>query len=144
MSELLPLDLASKIHEGLGKSKRVPDGLLHCSSDPTEIAWAAGFFDGEGSIGAHYGRHKKYPYPTLGIAQVDRRPLDRFAATVGIGNILGPYKHKTKPHHSPFYEWHIEGKNVKAVLELLWPFISDPKKEKWADVQVRIGEHYAR
>lgn len=35
LTELLPLDLSATIHTALGKSKRVPDGLLHCSSDLT-------------------------------------------------------------------------------------------------------------
>lgn len=33
LTEFLPLDLTSVIQEGLSKSKRAPDGLLHCSTD---------------------------------------------------------------------------------------------------------------
>jgi len=50
-----------------------------------EEAWAAGFFDGEGSTsrrknGTHY-------YPQIQIGQKDRRVLERFALMAGEGVI---------------------------------------------------------
>ena len=37
-----------------------------------DLAWVAGFLDGEG----HYGK-KEYDYPFIVVVQVEREPLER-------------------------------------------------------------------
>lgn len=52
-----------------------------------ELAWAAGFFDGEGSV--QLTRRGK---PQWGIAQCDPAPLQRFLSAVGLPDkVHGPY-----------------------------------------------------
>ena len=96
----------------------------------TEIAWAAGFFDGEGCI-THGRRHADGSVPLrLALNQVDRRPLDRFAQILG-GSVKGPYTLKGKnvtKNASPYYA--LEYHNAEEVLILLWPYLSDPKREQ--------------
>lgn len=88
-----------------------------------ELAWAAGFFDGEGC-----SKH----YMTLSVGQKDRRPLDRFAAAVGYGNVTGPYLHGHKKNGDPIYchHWEVSGQKAVAVLRKLWPYLSEPKREQ--------------
>lgn len=102
-----------------------------------ELAWAAGFFDGEGSTFVrHTLKHKggttgkMYPLLTveISVAQVRREPLDRFLAAVNLGTINGPYK---STNGQPYYRWQTSGRgNVHKVLCVLWPFLSIPKKEQ--------------
>lgn len=57
-----------------------------------DIAWAAGFFEGEGYVQCVKRKNKKRTdrYFSISIAQVDRRPLDKFVEIFG-GKVNGPY-----------------------------------------------------
>ena len=59
----------------------------------SELAWAAGLFDGEGNAGfyahSHYGNRTTYRLVAQ-MAQKDREVLDRFQAAMGVGNVTGP------------------------------------------------------
>ena len=60
----------------------------------SDLAWAAGFFEGEGSVGAFKtGRPRKDGTRRIGVSlsinQVDRECLDRFREVVGVGRIYG-------------------------------------------------------
>jgi hypothetical protein len=90
-----------------------------------ELSWSAGFFDGEGTTGLSKGR-----YARMSIHQVDRRPLDRFqSAVLGVGSVIGPYPHKNG-RWQPIHQWRVSGSGAQAVLAMLWPFLSEPKKEQ--------------
>lgn len=52
--------------------------------DDRDVAWAAGFFEGEGCMSYSGG------YPRLTVANCDLEPLDRFLDVVG-GSLCGPY-----------------------------------------------------
>lgn len=89
--------------------------------DRFELAWAAGFFDGEGCIRLARG------YPNLHLGQTDRRPLDRFRAAVGGGNVTGPYD---KRNSRPMFQWTCYTREeVERIVNLLWPYLSEPKRE---------------
>src|SRR5690349_14646134 len=60
-----------------------------------ELAWAAGFFEGEGCVYLAPGNLR--PYLRIHIGQVDDRlPLDRFVEAVGAGRVRGPHMMKGK------------------------------------------------
>lgn len=91
-----------------------------------EIAWAAGFWEGEGSIGLNRGNgHDGATCPYLAASQVTREPLDRLARVLG-GRVYGPY-HRGKrcnANAQPFYEWRLAGwenvsRSCKAMREWL-------------------------
>lgn len=91
-----------------------------------ELAWAAGFFDGEGCT--TYNTSGGHRYPALVIAQVEREPLERFMAAVGMGKIYGPYRVNLRS--KPQFRYHARSKNVKQVLALMWPWLSRPKRDQ--------------
>lgn len=90
--------------------------------DEYELAWAAGFFDGEGSV--HFAGASNLCYVSVG--QKDRRPLQRFRDAVDVGNINGPYSNA----RGSWYHWSVGGRKAARVLKLLWPYLSEPKREK--------------
>lgn len=92
-----------------------------------EIAWAAGFFDGEGSV---YFTGK---YLVLAITQADRRPLDRFRAAVDLGTVNGPYR----TEKSPYFTYSAGVYGVQPVIEKLWPLLSEPKREQIAKARTK-------
>jgi hypothetical protein len=86
------------------------------------IAWAAGFFDGEGSTSVLKTKRDKYSYIRMSITQKDRAVLDKFQSIVGVGKI---YKHNTRNTFS----WDCyKQEEVFQVLDMLWPFLSDIKR----------------
>lgn len=97
-----------------------------------ELAWAAGFFDGEGCTSTHLvkanHRNPEYMGLVMRVGQTDREPLERFQAAVGCGNIGGPYYRRNRPSAQPYYQWSVSGERVEAVLDLLWEWLSTPKR----------------
>jgi len=98
-----------------------------------ELAWAAGFFDGEGSIGGYSNPEEAHISFVLRVYQTERTTLDRFhKAVLDIGAVNGPYfRQDRKEHHKPAYMYSVCGHpQVQAVIALLWPFLSQPKKNQ--------------
>jgi len=90
----------------------------------TELAWAAGFFDGEGWSSGNQQQAGKTKAFYLGISQKDPRPLRRFLEAVDQSD-------------RPVYENRLNtvawsGAKALAVLRKLWPYLSEPKREQAA------------
>ena len=105
----------------------------------TELAWAAGFLDGEGSISVvqYPGRYSWYPLAQVG--NKERKPVERFREIVGTGFMFkrrqdGFYmgvRHEGKLKRScskspptsltsvnrPSWLWRLENSIRKAILE---------------------------
>ena len=62
--------------------------------DKIELAWAAGFFDGEGTTTLHRHKQNKLGYMRVSVMQFyDPECLYRFQKAVGgLGHVIGPYK----------------------------------------------------
>ena len=87
----------------------------------TELAWAAGFFDGEGCT---LCRKPKTGYRQLSfeVAQNEISTLRRFESALGFGSISGPYRGSEYQYRACSFE------KAQAAIALLWRFLSDPKK----------------
>lgn len=95
-------------------------------TDRCEHAWAAGLFDGEGSVVLANGWLK------LQLKMVDRDTVERFRIAVGSGVTYGPYKNRTGEKdgyaRSDFYMWAtLQGEGAR-VLNLLWPWLSEVRR----------------
>lgn len=101
-----------------------------CSYE-TELAWAAGFFEGEGSFTLTEHRHKMRPQVTMpqsGSSEL----LHRFAAAVRTGSVTGPYKYASQTlAKQPRWTFQAYGPKSEKVMERLLPYLSGPKKEKY-------------
>jgi len=104
----------------------------------TEIAWAAGFFDGEGStkkIRYHYkSKNGKPQSPNrnvcMSVCQTDTETLNRFLKAVhGLGRINGPYQYK--PNRRPYWTWSTSCASAKKVFSILKPYLSSVKKRQY-------------
>lgn len=107
-----------------------------------ELAWAAGFYDGEGSLSTIKPAGTCINYAlTMEVSQVDRRPLERFHNAVGnIGKIV--LLKSKRPNCSPIHRLTLTRKNAEKVIELLWPYLSDPKKEQIERCREKIRTSY--
>jgi hypothetical protein len=94
--------------------------------DREALAWAAGFFDGEGSVFCH----KKEPRLQVSISQIDPRVLDKFAEAVGLGKVYGPFKGSTP--QTPRWNYVIQNiEGAYAVFDLLSPWLGEVKKQQF-------------
>ena len=98
-----------------------------------ELAWAGGFFDGEGSTYLEKHRtHAGYFYPVLYVpqaAEIGIAPelLRLKSAMRGIGNISGV--RQDGPDWTPYRRWRVvTPEKVQVALHLLWPFIGEVKR----------------
>jgi hypothetical protein len=114
--------------------------------DREELAWAAGFFDGEGTAvlaGANSsrrhpisGRRRDYPTPALAVTQhYDPETIHRFHdAVLRLGTVSGPHSSKGTANH-PRWSWSSRRPHETiAVVGLLWRFLSGPKRQQIAGV----------
>jgi hypothetical protein len=111
----------------------VGDERIRAASQSEELAWAAGFWDGEGSCGC-YGkndgrkRRASDTYLRASVNQNEREPLDRFLAVVGMGKIYGPYQ---RHEGNPYWSYQLAGKSAELLLGRLWPWLSGPKRRQY-------------
>ena len=96
-----------------------------------ELAWAAGFYDGEGNCWAS----AKTGVLKIAVSQADPRPLRRFhAAVLRLGKLDGPYLRPHRVHrenHSEMWTWHAQNyEDFHYVIGWLWEFLSEPKREQ--------------
>jgi hypothetical protein len=97
-----------------------------------DLAWAAGFFDGEGTTSIRSVR--TYPYPGMSLNQVNLCTLERFHKAIGgVGKIYGPYQPKVKTGtRQPIYSWQAANfQAAQAAMALLWNFLSEPKRAQY-------------
>jgi hypothetical protein len=98
--------------------------LTH-SLDPTEIACAAGFFNGEGTTHAPKDSRRKTPSRNirLQVVQKDTAELARWVAAVGAGSI-------SIPRRGCSVAYVCRTGQALSVLTLLWPWLSEQKKQQ--------------
>jgi hypothetical protein len=116
-------------------------------SRKTDLAWAAGFFDGEGCFhcsGPHRKRGGLRKTLTIraAITQVHPEVILKFQRIVELGNVYGPY---IRPAGQPSYRWALaSGSKVEVLLELLWPYLGSVKRIQGRDAVDRwraYGNH---
>ncbi len=105
--------------------------------DREALAWAAGFFDGEGNVRTyttHWWSHgRKVPGRgmTAGITQVDDGTLERFQRTVGLGRVRGPYPERN-PKWRPRVYWSVQQvAEVHLLCWLLWLWLGETKRHQF-------------
>ena len=101
-----------------------------------KLAWAAGFFDGEGSTYVvmpskiSFGKQRKTAQIVMKIGQEHARPLYRFQSSVGFGTVRGPHQGR----HGSKYTWAVWGRlDVGDVVKKLWPYLCDIKRQQILD-----------
>jgi hypothetical protein len=93
------------------------------NNNEIELAWAAGFFDGEGHVRSKKDANGRRA--EMQVAQKTRECLERLQKAIGgVGTIGGPYHSR-----NPVYFWYLtKTPEVDRVLTILWPYLSGPKR----------------
>lgn len=103
-----------------------------------ELAWAAGFFDGEGCVTYvnHSGKSRTRAL-RINITQRFSEVLYRFRDAVGgIGRVNGPYA--ARGRKNPLYVYSVTKQaDVKAVYGKLKPFLGSVKRAQFEETITR-------
>lgn len=101
----------------------------------TEIAWAAGFFDGEGNTCAARGGRAL----CASVAQVNRCNLHRFKVAVGgLGHIHEPFQRKNIKMR-PISKFAAYGDEAFAVMRRLFPYLGEEKQTQFMRAAISYG-----
>ena len=90
-----------------------------------DIAWAAGFMEGEGS----FMQSRTCPY--MEVAQVQREPLDRLQSM--FGGTVSLHKRKNKGptgKWNDFYRWTLYGNAAAGVMMTFFSLMSPKRKDQ--------------
>jgi hypothetical protein len=96
----------------------------------TDIAWAAGFYEGEGSVAER----------SAVISQVNRWPLERLFLLFG-GNIHKT-RRDTRYEAQEIFQWVICGQNGRDFIRAIYPFLS-PKRQNQINIKFLTDEKLA-
>ena len=97
-------------------------------TDKTALAWAAGFFEGEGCI----SWYSKVPNLQLCIVNTDLECLEKFRSIVGGGNIR-ERTHAVREGYKAQYQLVIAGDDAHVIYRRLRPWLSSRRQARYAD-----------
>jgi hypothetical protein len=110
--------------------------------DEIALAWAAGFFEGEGSVTTSGGRL------VLRVNQTHPEPVERFATTIGLGRVYGPYLNRTRDRHrnqrKAFWVWLAIDSSAFDALEVLAPQLTERLLGRAQDVLATVERDVPR
>lgn len=116
--------------------------------DREKLAWAAGFFDGEGCFwhGVRKSKGSEYRSTETRMTQADPEVLERFRDALGLGKVYGPYSYgKKRPNWRPQWQYLAHGfHQTQAIIAMLWPWLGSVKREQARDVLRQVRDHPPR
>lgn len=106
-----------------------------------DLAWVAGFVDGEGYIGAHDctkpSNKTRAISVLIDVTQVRRLPLDKLHAVLGVGNIHANHRMSARGYSGgPTYTWRAYCGNAVIALQRLFPFLV--LKRRQAEIAIEL------
>src|SRR3989441_2361541 len=136
LAQLIGPFLCRVTHAELSRTlaTRLPDPLWPAATHE-ELAWAGGFFDGEGCT--YLEKHRTHPdffVPRLYVPQtsdtgIAPELLRLRSALADLGTISGV--RRDKGHGRPYRRWRVfTESDVQLGLHLLWPFIGEIKRSQ--------------
>lgn len=103
--------------------------------DP-ETAWAAGLFEGEGTLTGWHGPARPNKQWYMKIEMCDLDVIQRFHRWAGCGAVYNGYDRR-KETYSPTYLWKIGArKDIERIMDLLYPWLCSRRKAKIDEVRL--------
>jgi hypothetical protein len=105
------------------------------SAQRDNLAWAAGLFEGEGSISIHQRRNG-----IVHLAMTDADVVERFAKVMGFGRIYHHPQDKRKATYKPLINW-VAGsfEHVQAAIAMMWPWLGTRRQSRAIEV-LRVAQ----
>lgn len=109
-------------------------GMIHPPAE--EIAWAAGLFEGEGSV-----FRTKWGGVKVQMGMTDLDVLQHLKAVLG-GVVNGPYQYEAKDgiQRKPQWRWSSTGPNAVRICRLLRPWMGERRRGRMDELCVLADE----
>lgn len=94
----------------------------------TDVAWAAGLFEGEGTIYlARSTRRNERPRLALSLSSTDKDVVEKFRSIFGVGTLTGPYMQKKST--KPCWLWRVrKEEDCDSMIEALYPYLGTRRR----------------
>jgi hypothetical protein len=105
----------------------------------SNIAWAAGLFEGEGSIHvSSQGNRYRWPRVQITLGSTDHDVVARFVEIVGVGRIHT----QTRPNrnHRTMYRWDVRGLEAAAILKAFMPWLGARRRAKAEEALALVAQ----
>jgi len=109
----------------------------------TNIAWAAGLFEGEGSVfevKQPSDKNQSYRYVRMTLKMTDLDVLEKFHEIIKFGKIIHQTdkSKKAQPEHwKKHYYWQLNNKQEIMVLcSLFWPYLCSRRRAKIKELEI--------
>jgi len=125
-----------RLRPSIGDGRRRKPEAPKIEIDREMLAWAAGFFDGEGTtLGSGPRRYPGLSIHQSGTLTEPPEVLARFHAVFGgLGYVSGP-EFDTTGRHKPRWTYHLHGYDyVQVVIALMWRWLGPVKRSQAAAV----------
>ena len=98
-----------------------------------KIAWAAGLFEGEGTVSSSFHNKGTVKRTLARIVLTDEDVLKHFSKVVGFGNFRGPYRQK-KRNRKPFWVWQTgKYEYIQTLYRMFLPHLGTRRKQQFED-----------
>lgn len=95
-----------------------------------DLAWAAGLFEGEGTVTRKRGKGTAHRWQAA-VIMTDEDVLRKFSEVVGIGRFYGPYQPKN-PAAKPIWRWTTTKKDeVEKLFGLIGAWLGERRRAKF-------------
>lgn len=102
---------------------------------PTELdlAWAGGFFDGEGSIAIGRSKSKGGENRTdvfsliVSVCNTDKEVVEHFQKIMGFGNIYAV--HRETEQYTASFTWQVGFRQADRFLSIIYPYLIHKRKQ---------------
>jgi len=106
-----------------------------------DIAWAAGLYEGEGSISPGLLKRKnRFHYLNCSLSMTDEDMVRKFHGIVKMGHVHGPYNAtgpSAKPHYKPRWIWQTSKfACVQQLIVLFWPWMGERRRKRHRELLV--------
>lgn len=113
-----------------GEPRSGTAGKAFGSATEVEVAWAAGLFEGEGSI--WIARSHGNSYPRITVASNDTDVLEKFQRIIGCGRIR---IQKTNPKHTQQYKFVVsKQQQVRDAFYAMYPWLGERRQKRGLEV----------
>lgn len=102
-------------------------------------AWAAGLFEGEGSIARREGNRVNHLWQVT-LTSTDHDVVLAFHEVVEVGRIYGPYQPK-RPGSKLYWRWTVSDRlGIEAFAKMIGPYLLSRRRARLAECLAGIAE----
>jgi hypothetical protein len=118
--------------DGSGAPSERADATAFGTASEVDIAWAAGLFEGEGSLSI--ARRRERGYPLFRVSSNDKDVLERFAAIIGCGHVRTRQK-PAKAQHKQQYEFTLtRQQQARDAFYAMYPWLGERRRTRGLEV----------